>query len=62
LDGSDVPELGSVVSQPYAIVWQSLSPASPADSASATLAFGSELVVRTDGAPGLLVSPVGSPL
>jgi hypothetical protein len=61
-DGADVPELGSVVSQPYAAVWPSLSPASPADSASATLVFGSELRVGTEGAPGLLISPLGSPL
>jgi hypothetical protein len=62
LDGSDVPELGSVVSQPYAAVWPSLSPASAADSAPGTLVFDSELAVGTEGAPGLLVSPAGSPL
>jgi hypothetical protein len=62
LDGADVPELGSVVSQPYATVWPWLSPASPADSVSATLVYGSELAVGTEGVSGLLVSPAGSPL
>ncbi len=60
--GSDLPDLASVVAQPFAAVRAAHGPGGPADELRADLVFGQELVLRTEGESALLILAAGSPL